>query len=80
MRTTLTLDEDLAVRLKDLSRQRGVPFKQIVNETLRCGLEIRRAKGAGRFRVATRDLGLRPGISLDNIAELVEQVDGAEYR
>jgi hypothetical protein len=38
MRTTLTIDEDVAAKLKSEVQKRGLPFKQIVNETLRRGL------------------------------------------
>ena len=42
MRTTLTLDDDVAAKLKTESRRAGRPFKEIVNETLRAGLASRR--------------------------------------
>jgi hypothetical protein len=82
MRTTLTLDDDVAVKLKTESQRAGRPFREIVNETLRRGLESRRATAQRRaFRVAARDLGnLKPGLSLDNIAELVEHLEGALHR
>jgi hypothetical protein len=75
MRTTLTLDDDVAAQLKAQSRHTGRPFREIVNETLRRGLASPRGT-AGRqpFKIAPRDLGdLKPGLSLDNVAELIEQ-------
>ena len=82
MRTTLTLDDDVAARLKAESRRAGRPFREIVNETLRRGLASRRAAARSQdFRVTTRDLGdLRPGLSLDDVAGLLEQVEGALHR
>jgi len=82
MRTTLTLDDDVAVKLKTESQRAGRPFREIVNETLRRGLESRRATSQRRaFKVTARDLGnLKPGLSLDNIAELVEHVEGSLHR
>jgi hypothetical protein len=82
MRTTLTLDDDVAAKLKAESRRAGLPFKEVVNETLRRGLASRRATGRGQaFRVTARDLGgLRPGLSLDNIGELIEQAEGTLHR
>ena len=78
MRTTLTLDDDVAAKLQAEARRAGRPFREIVNETLRRGLMTRRATGARQpFKVNVRDLGdLRPGLSLDNVAELIEQVEG----
>lgn len=81
MRTTLTLDDDVAAKLKAESRRAGRPFKEIVNETLRGGLATRRAPPRKAFKIKARDLGrLRPGLSLDNVAELVEQVEGPLHR
>ena len=82
MRTTLTLDDDVAVKLKTESQRAGRSFREIVNETLRRGLESRRATAQRRaFKVTARDLGnLKPGLSLDNIAELIELVEGSLHR
>ena len=82
MRTTLTLDDDISAKLKSEARRSGRPFRDVVNEALRRGLAVQRGR-AGRvpFKVVARDLGqLRPGLSLDNIAELVEQVEGPHHR
>ena len=82
MRTTLTLDNDVAAKLKTESRRAGRPFREIVNETLRRGLASRRATVRRQaFEVKARDLGgLKAGLSLDNIAELIEQVEGSLNR
>jgi hypothetical protein len=82
MRTTLTLDDDVAAKLKAESRRTGRPFREIVNETLRRGLAGQRVTAERQaFRITARDLGdLRPGLSLDNVAELIAQVEGALHR
>jgi hypothetical protein len=82
MRTTLTLDDDVAAKLKTEQSRAGLPFKEIVNETLRRGLARRRATARRQaFRVIARDLGgLRPGLSLDNVEELIEQAEGSLHR
>ena len=84
MRTTLTLDDDVAAKLKAESRRAGKPFREIVNDTLRRGLASRRATAAAQrqpFKIVARDLGnLKPGLSLDNIWELIEQVEGPLHR
>jgi hypothetical protein len=78
MRTTLTLDEDVAAKLKAEVRRSGRPFRDIVNETLRQGLSTRRAAVRQTpFKVRARDLGsLLPGLALDSVADLLEQVEG----
>jgi hypothetical protein len=82
MRTTLALDDDVADKLKAESRRAGRSFRDVVNETLRRGLASRDAGGRRQpFTIAARDLGdLRPGLSLDNTAELIEHVEGSLHR
>ena len=82
MRTTLTLDNDIAAKLKAESRRTGRPFRNVVNETLRRGLAHRITRSLRQeFKVKTRDIGnLQPGLSLDNVAELIEQVEGPLHR
>ena len=83
MRTTLTLDEDVADRLKAEARRSGKPFRTVVNESLRLALSNRRGGRAKEppFLVRTRDLGaLRPGLSLDNVGELLEATEGPLHR
>lgn len=82
MRTTLTLDEDIARKLQAEARRSGRSFKETVNSALRRALnEARQASGERPFRVEARDLGrLRPGLSLDNVADLLEEVEGPLHR
>ena len=82
MRTTLTLDDDVALKLKGEARRSGRPFRDVVNATLRRGLAARREmKRTKPFKVAASDLGdLRPGLSLDSVADLLEQVEGPLHR
>ena len=75
MRTTLTLDDDLAEKLRQAARASGRSFKEVVNEALRIGLQARSApRQDRRFVVEARDLGLREGLSLDNIADLLDDL------
>ncbi len=79
MRTTLTLDEDVARRLKSEMRRSGRPFRVVVNECLRAALSSRpRVTGVEQpFVVNARDLGaLRPGLTLDNVGALLEAAEG----
>jgi len=82
MRTTLTLDDDVAARLRAEARATGKAFRQIVNEALRIGLNTTaQSQRSPAFRVVARSLGgLQPGVSLDNVGALLEQVEGALHR
>lgn len=77
MRTTLTLDNDLAQRLKQTAARDGKPFKEIVNETLRAGLglwdkPIRKAK---RTRLRTFRSRLKAGIDESKLNQLGDQLE-----
>ncbi len=76
MRTTITLDEDVAARLRRLTRERGISFKDAVNTALRAGLGQERQ--ARRYAVPTYDMGLRPGIDLDRALRLDAALEDAE--
>lgn len=81
MRTTLTLDDDVAAKLKAEVRRSGEPFKQVVNRVLRLGLHRQAApKPLPPFKVKAYDLGLRPGLDLDNIGELLDKIEGPFHR
>ena len=75
------MDEDVAAKLKAESRRAGKPFRDIVNDTLRRGLASRRTTAQRQpFKIVARDLGLKQGLSLDNIWDLIEQVEGPLHR
>jgi plasmid stability protein len=81
VRTTLTLDDDVAAKLKAESRKAGRSFRDTVNACLRAGLSMRRQSAAAQaFRVKVRDMGLRPGISLDKVSTLLDDLEGPEHR
>jgi hypothetical protein len=76
MRTTLTLEKDLAQALREEVRRTGRPLKRIVNDTLRAGLAARRAPSARRYRLAPVALGgVAPGIDLDKALRLAEALE-----
>ena len=80
MRTTLTLDEDVAAQLKAEVRKSGKPFKQVVNDTIRDGLTRPRRKKLARFKVKARPMGLYPHLNYDKISELIEIAEGPLHR
>lgn len=77
MRTTVTLDEDVAARLNAVARERGVPFKVALNDAVRAGLRSATSP-ASPYKVAVRSLGLRPGIDLDRALRLAADDEDAE--
>jgi hypothetical protein len=80
VRTTLTLDDDVAARLRAEARKSGEPFKQVVNRVLRTGLNVRtQAAALPPFKVKARSLG-SPGFNYDKVSELIEQLEGPYHR
>ena len=81
MRTTLTLDEDNAVQRERLRREGGRSFKELVNRALREGLKALAApqKTPRDYKLPVLDLGRCRLGSLDNIAEVLEQVEGNRF-
>jgi plasmid stabilization system protein ParE len=77
MRTTVTLDSDLAAKLRVLARERGISIKEALNSTLRRGL----ASGGDfprRYRLASRRLGLRRRVDLEHALRLAGELEDAE--
>ena len=82
MRTTLTLDDDVAAALERLRRSRQTSLKALVNEALREGLRQMRTRRGRRepFRTEAVSLGrLRIG-SIDDVAEALAVAEGESFR
>ena len=83
MRTTVTIDEEVAARLRAEARTSGKPFRVVVNEHLRRALSGRRGERVREtpFEIRPRDLGsLRPGLRLDKVGELLAAAEGPTHR
>ena len=76
MRTTVSLDDDVAAAVDELRRQRQLGMSEAVNELIRAGLRAPRRRR--QFRQRTADLGLR--IDVSNVAEAVDLLDGPTAR
>ncbi len=80
MRTTLTIDDDLARALKDLAYRSDKSFKEAVNETLRAGLTGQKALPRARpYRLRPSSLGgVTPGIDLNKALQVTEALEDEE--
>ncbi len=76
MRTTVTMDPDVAAAVRRVRRERGMGFSEAVNELIRAGLRDRGERP--RFRQRSRRLGLR--IDVTNVAEAIEHLEGPTAR
>ncbi len=77
MRTTVTLDEDVASKLQWVARERGVSFKAALNDAVRAGLGGE-ARAGRRYRMPTRRMGVRRGVDLDRALQLAGELEDAE--
>jgi hypothetical protein len=81
MRTTLTIDEDVAVQLERLRRARDVNLKELVNEALRRGLRDMNGARQKRKPVRTRSFPMgKPLINIDNVAEALAHLEGDGFK
>lgn len=79
VRTTITLDPDVAARLADVQREQGITFKDAVNEALRRGLYAHTDAGSEPYRMPVRGLGLRPGLDVDRIRDELSRLDDDRF-
>ena len=76
MRTTLSIDDDIAGMLQLEMRRSGKSLKGAVNHLLRLGLMSSGDRTKKPFIVTPRSLGLPPGLSYDSIADLLDNLEG----
>jgi hypothetical protein len=79
VRTTLSLDDDVAALLKKEMRRSGASLKETVNDLLRSGLMASHHRTRKPFVVTPLSLGLPRGLSYDNIEELIEALEGPAH-
>ena len=76
MRTTLTLEPDVALRLNQLGKSRNISFKALVNETLRQGLDMGKATGKPKpFSIEPFDSKILPGIDPRKLNALSDDLE-----
>ena len=82
MRTTLTLDDDVAKQLHEASRRTGTSFKEVVNTTLRKGLRagVKPATRPSRFEVKAKACGFRSGVDLLRLNQLSDELEVEDFQ
>jgi hypothetical protein len=77
MRTTLTLDDDVAAKLKDYAGRKRIPFREAVNSLLRRGLVAQEgAVPPGKpYRVETFSSPVRPGVDPQRLNQLLDDLE-----
>jgi hypothetical protein len=75
MRTTLTLDPDVARLIEEEAHKQRLTIKQVVNDALRRGLAPRPAQSRKRYRVKAHTTAFQPGIDLSGFNRLVDELE-----
>lgn len=81
MRTTLTLDQDVAVTLERLRKEREITMKKLVNEALREGLRVLEnpPEDSASFTTDTVSLGRCLIGDLADVAEALALAEGDDF-
>ncbi len=79
MRTTLTLDDDVAAVLKERARCLEEPFRKVVNDTLRRGLSPALPEPEAGYRVRPHESGFRPGVDPMRLNQLNDLLEAARF-
>ena len=80
MRTTVTIDDDLAVAIEELRKREGLSFKAALNQVIRLGMQAKSAPPKSkRYRTPTRSLGLKPGIDPTRLNTLADELESDAF-
>jgi hypothetical protein len=81
MRTTLTIDDDVAEKLRELAHRRRLPFREVVNSVLRRGLTAQepRAESRRAFRVDVFRSAFRPGVDPLKLNQLSDELEARRF-
>ena len=73
MRTTLTLDPDVAELVRETVEQEHLPLKDVINDALRRGLKPSEPRPA--FRIIPHSSALQPGIDPRGFNQLADEIE-----
>ena len=80
MRTTVTIDDDLAISLEELRKREGLSFKVALNQVIRIGIQAKSAPPRARkYRTPTMSLGLMPGIDPTRLNSMVDELETDDF-
>lgn len=77
MRTTVTLDDDVAALVERERQEHGTSLKEVINQALRERYRPDRNRAPHAFRTRTSGLG-SPRVNLDDVAEALDHAEGTK--
>ncbi|MGO9830433.1 MAG: hypothetical protein ACLPJH_09855 [Myxococcaceae bacterium] len=78
MRTTVTIEADVAALLKSAMKRTGASFKEALNDALRRGLSSNSGVGRKQVLLPGIPMKMRPGINLDKALRLASELEDEE--
>ena len=75
VRTTLTIEPDVAERLNQELANGDLTLKQVINERLRLGFGLKRAKGKRNYKVKAHHSAYRPGVDRTKLNQIVDELE-----
>ena len=75
MRTTVTLDPDVAELLRETAHRMRRSFKEALNSAVRCGLEGVSVPQRAAFKVHPVSMGVRAGVEPTRLAEIGDDAE-----
>ena len=80
MRTTLTIDDDLAGLLQERARETGTSFKETVNRAIRAGLgQAAQGRREAAPKTVPHSFGFRPGVDVDKLGQLADELEAEAF-
>lgn len=79
MRTTLTIDSDVAERLRQEAASGRRSLKEIVNDCLRVGFGLKEVKSRKKFQIQPHSSRYVPGVDRLKLNQLVDELDAETF-
>lgn len=79
MRTTVTIDPEVAEKLHSYAHRRGLSFKKALNELILRGLSHQSLVKPERFQIEPHCGGFRPGIDANRLNQLVDELEVGDF-
>ena len=77
----MTIEDDVLDKAKFIAERQHISFRKIINEALRAGLKnVEAPARRNPYRTKPHEMGVKQGMNLDNIQELLAQVEQEGFR
>ena len=79
MRSTLTIDDQIDQRVRQLAEKEHLSYKDAINQALKTGLDLLMvAEAPVRYQVQAFDAGFQPGVDQGSLNRLADSLEANE--